>query len=133
MSNEGEEGAMDGEKATGLAGFWRARAARSAALGDTSMRDYALGEAQRCEAAEAARAGQPGHAWLAGAWDRQCVRCGLRVRSLASGRDRYRRVELPSGEHVEVGANEDVDLPPCADGHVGEFATARAAAPWRHA
>ena len=121
------------EDLTAFAGFWRARSARSEALGDTSMRDYATGEARRREAAEAARAGQPGHAWLAGAWDRQCVRCGLRVRSLASGRDRYRRVELPSGEHVVVGANDDIELPPCADGHVGEFTTARAAAPWGHA
>ena len=121
------------EDLTAFAGFWRARSARSDALGDTSMRDYATGEARRCEAAEAARADQPGHAWLAGAWDRQCVRCGLRVRSLASGRDRYRRVELPSGEHVVVGANDDIELPPCADGHVGEFTTARAAAPWGHA
>ena len=61
------------------------------------------------------------------------MRCGLRVRSLASGRDRYRRVELPSGEHVVVGANDDIELPPCADGHVGEFTTARAVAPWGHA
>ena len=121
------------EDLTAFAGFWRARSARSEALGDTSMRDYATGEARRREAAEAARAGQPGHAWLAGAWDRQCVRCGLRVRSLASGRDRYCRVELPSGEHVVVGANDDIELPPCADGHVGEFTTARAAAPWGHA
>lgn len=123
---------MQGEEATGLAGLWRAAAARSEALGDVAMRDYRLDEARRCEAAEAARAGQPGHAWVSGAWDRQCVRCGLRVRSLCVGGEKLRRVEPPQGDSWIVFDGADAPLPPCTDGAMGEHATVVQTAPWRH-
>lgn len=87
---------------------------------------------RRLAAVVACYEGKTGHAWDSGPWHRECVRCGLTVRSLASGREKYRRIEGHLLSKV-VLEGTDADLPPCYDGEIGEYTTARQAAPWEHA
>lgn len=109
----------------------RDRAASAGAAGDVTMRDWFAKEADRYARAEQSRAGLPGHAWLTGPWDRTCVRCGLCVRSLSTGGAGLLSVERwPASGHVLDGS--DAPIPTCLDGSVGEYATVREVAPWRH-
>ena len=111
---------------------WRAAATLADALGDLALRDARSREADRCAAVERSREGHPGHAWRTGPWDRSCVRCGMVVRSICEGREKLRRIERSDGPTVVVLDGDDVALPPCRDGAVGQYETAVAAAPWRH-
>ena len=102
------------------------------AHGDATMTAYRQKEAAIIAAVRARYNGKSGHAWLTGPWDRTCVRCGLCVRSIVSNCVPIRRVEAPGVPDIVLLHGCNIDLPKCLDGDIGEYVTARSAAPWEH-